>query len=540
MPTLQEILDLLAQNAHDANDRLSELLHDDEVSGAGDMGQSEMQDADCYAWTQLPGRVVITVVESMNGLIDAVTGHGTLLANVPHIPLPSSSSSPSATSVLARRAATPAVPPTFFQRASRHIKSHVYIYSFLGGSTLTVIATTMVAHYFPAFRARLFGQMPFLKPVYLTATARLRRRPLPPIPRPRLTANGKGRLEAVLVLGADKGSQGREIAKRFEKKGFVVIATVQRQADIEDLEATGNGFIKGIVLDGYSVDGEARPFSADLNTALSLRYPLNSPGDPFAAPDAALQLVAVINCLPLSGRLTPSSSLPLPLEAMPAESLAESLSGVQATSLAVLQKVLPLFRTPKATARRDIPAPGIITTCYPSAQRHLGTPFSGHQGSALGLAAAGLAFAMDIMRRELALSARDAGIRPIKIVNVDVGFLASKEHSKPHRTHRGNDVGPREAASISDEEKPASYSAQEAKAALPRHLRETYGPALLAAAEDGDSARQNRRHMPPHHALADRLLHLVLAKKASHIPDRLSVGAGGKAELQSRLGGKAS
>jgi hypothetical protein len=308
---------------------------------------------------------------------------------------------------------------------------------------------------------------------------------------------------------------------------------------VESLERSGNRFIKAIHLDPYNSLEEVALFSRALNTALSLRYPLNSPGDPFAAPNAALQLVALINCLPLISPASSFASLPVPMEAIPADQISASLSGVQSTTLAILQRILPLFHTARATARRDIPAPGIIITCLPAPQRYLGTPFSGQQGALLGLAASGLASAMDVLRRELTNSARDTGVRPVKVINVDVGFLAEPTAGKLPRTHRGNDISGRREHSPSpdrtSENSFAAGSAEQAEAALPRHLKEIYAPALLAAIGNANEVtRHKRKHLPPHHALADKLIHLVLAKKASHIPDRVAVGAGGEFCLANR------
>lgn len=100
----------------------------------------------------------------------------------------------------------------------------------------------------PAFRARLFGAAPILRPIYLK-----RRKALPPTPRPRVSADGLHRLEAVLVLGCEPGSYGREVAKAFERHGFIVIASVSSPSEVDELEFCGKGFIKALVLDTSAV-----------------------------------------------------------------------------------------------------------------------------------------------------------------------------------------------------------------------------------------------------------------------------------------------
>jgi saccharopine dehydrogenase-like NADP-dependent oxidoreductase len=60
-------------------------------------------------------------------------------------------------------------------------------------------------------------------------------------------------LESVLILGCNYGSYGREVAKSCEKKGFIVFATVGSLSEIDDLERSGNGYIKALVLDAGNV-----------------------------------------------------------------------------------------------------------------------------------------------------------------------------------------------------------------------------------------------------------------------------------------------
>jgi len=147
----------------------------------------------------------------------------------------------------------PPAPVTYWERTVKHVKGRPYLYSALGGATFTLVSTVIAVHVSPAFRAYLFGSMPFLKPIYLK-----QRRALPSTPRPRTSADGRQRLEIVLVLGCDQGSYGREVAKALERQGFIVIASVSRDSEVDELEIAGKGFINAIVLDENSVSIRAR------------------------------------------------------------------------------------------------------------------------------------------------------------------------------------------------------------------------------------------------------------------------------------------
>lgn len=177
----------------------------------------------------------------LSALHNAVTAGGTL----PALPLPSLGLGSSYEKKLP---SPPPPPPTYWQSLVKHVKSRPYTYSLLGGVSFTVVGTMIAVHLSPAFRAHLFRVAPLLKPIYIK-----RRRGLPATPRPRVSSDGKHRLEAVLVLGCEPGSYGREVAKAFERAGFIVIASVSDTSEVDELEFCGKGFIKALVLDPNAV-----------------------------------------------------------------------------------------------------------------------------------------------------------------------------------------------------------------------------------------------------------------------------------------------
>lgn len=61
------------------------------------------------------------------------------------------------------------------------------------------------------------------------------------------------RAEAVLVLGAEKGSLGWHIAMHLASQGFVVLATVADPVKARQLEFAGKGYVKALILDPTDV-----------------------------------------------------------------------------------------------------------------------------------------------------------------------------------------------------------------------------------------------------------------------------------------------
>ena len=266
-----------------------------------------------------------------------------------------------------------------------------------------------------------------------------------------------------------------------------------------------------------------------LNTALSRRYPLNSPGEPFSS---TLELVSFINLFPLSTSSSSAStgtiSAPLPTEAWSSAefgSLGEHYTASLVVPLQILSSsVLQSFRT----SRRLHDVPATVITCLPGPERLLGTPFSGASGAAgKGATANAIAAEMDILRRELhSVHLVNRGSRGIRVVNLDVGFLAPPASPT---SASGSEAGA--------EAQPAGSNATSA-GALPRHIRDVYGSALLAGLGWGRHTSPARtasaRPALPHTDLSDKLLQLVMSERGSAIPDRTSVGSGGEPSVLAR------
>lgn len=252
-----------------------------------------------------------------------------------------------------------------------------------------------------------------------------------------------------------------------------------------------------------------QPFIRSLNTALSLRYPLRSAGDPFhyvSSSVPGIQLTSVINCLPL----TRNDCAALPLEALPSHAFVNSLESTVVLPMSLSHSLLPLLRL----SHDPSGLPATFITCLRATDRFVGTPFTGSTSAVPGIANNALASALDVLRRELSL-VESRSRRNVKIVNVDVGFLQPVNTRKSHR-----------GVSHSPENRSTGTSSLDIERSLPAHLREMYAPALLA---NYDARTQSARHrMPDAGALSDKLLGIVLAKKARHIPERASVGVGGR------------
>lgn len=180
------------------------------------------------------------------------------------------------------------------------------------------------------------------------------------------------------------------------------------------------------------------------------------------------------------------------------------------TPMLLLQSLVPLLRT----SHDPHGLPATMITCLQAPDRYVGTPFTGSSSAIPGIASNALASALDILRRELSL-VESRSRRKIKIVNLDVGFL---QPVSTKRSHRG--------VSSSPETHSRPLDMQDVQRNLPAHLRDMYAPALLANCDR--HAESSRKRMPGAAALSDKLLEIVLATKARHIPDRASVGVGGE------------
>lgn len=178
---------------------------------------------------------------------------------------------------------------------------------------------------------------------------------LPPPSRPRKTSDGSGRLEAVLVLGADPGTPGATIARDMARKGFVVLASVRRTSSVKTLEKDGRGWIKVLVLDPTD-STSFTPFVRSVTASLSLRFPLHSPGDAFVSDGCALSLSGLVNALPLG--VDPFERI-RPVEAVDAEDVERAVRETAGTAVGIIKALLPMMRT--AAGRPGAPDAVVLT-----------------------------------------------------------------------------------------------------------------------------------------------------------------------------------
>lgn len=183
---------------------------------------------------------------------------------------------------------------------------------------------------------------------------------LPPPSRPRKTPDGSGRLEAILVLGADPGTPGATIARDLARKGFVVLASVRRTSSIKGLEKDGRGWIKVLVLDPADATSFT-PFIRSVTASLSLRFPLHSPGDAFVSDGLALSLTGLVNALPLG--VDPFDRM-RPVEAVELDEVERSMRETVGTAVAIVKALLPMMRT--SASRPDSPDAVLLTLCEPA------------------------------------------------------------------------------------------------------------------------------------------------------------------------------
>lgn len=255
------------------------------------------------------------------------------------------------TSVNWAPAQPPPPPPPVISRSAAvdWVGNHPYIVSL----TTTALVTGTAFYFYPASTKRFFRPVtsrvtPFVPLALLPASNR---------PLKLSTPAGEIRKEAVLVLGCGDPLIA-ELALDLETRGFVVLASVSQAAQVDPLERRSRGFLKALVLDP-SESSSVQPFLRSLQTALSLRFPLHSAGDPFARPAHALSLSAVVNALEV-GQAVGRGALK-PVEAVGSEEVRRNVGDRVASLVGVVQGVLPILRT--AAGRPGAPEGVILSLC---------------------------------------------------------------------------------------------------------------------------------------------------------------------------------
>lgn len=219
----------------------------------------------------------------------------------------------------------------FVARALEGVREHFVVALLVG----TGVGSSLVYFYVPrsAYRPILKPIRPFIPILLLPTSTR-------PIHIPATPTTPEIRREATLVLGCGSPLIV-DLVLDLERRGFIVICTVADVRDVDIIERRSRGWIKVLLLnpeDSTSVG----PFLKSFSTALSLRFPLRTAGDPFARPDHVLGLTTVINCLSLH-EMGAGGGLG-PVEGIDLDNVRWMLGERVATVIGVLKGVLPIMR----------------------------------------------------------------------------------------------------------------------------------------------------------------------------------------------------
>ncbi|KAI5124295.1 hypothetical protein M0805_008903 [Coniferiporia weirii] len=223
----------------------------------------------------------------------------------------------------------------------------------------------------------------------------------------------------VVVLGGDT-PLGRPLISGLENEGYIVITSVSNPDAVAEIEACGNGYVRALVFDPCE-PSTLQPFLRSLKATLGLRFPLNTPGDPYQHSPATFPILYSVVSL-----LTLPSSLACPIPA-PFENLDLSATYVphliqtHVMPLQVVQALLPLFRVDSVRSQDATYAFGgrkSVVLCVPAPDARVGVPYA----SAQAMSAAATVRGAEVLRRELAQVA-DAHMRNIRVVVADVGII---------------------------------------------------------------------------------------------------------------------
>ncbi|BGP13764.1 hypothetical protein JCM10213_006405 [Rhodosporidiobolus nylandii] len=375
----------------------------------------------------------------------------------------------------------PAAPraPGWVNSLANHAGAHPVAYS------LAAVGLAGSTSYYLYPRQTAAALTPLTRFVPLAVLPEPKNRPLRLLPAQHGVA-GEVRKEAVVVLGADS-PPGRELALDLERRGFIVIATVREPAEVDVLERLGRGWMKVLVLDPNESSSVA-PFLRSLSTALSLRYPLHTSGDPFSRPAHALALSGVVNCLSLSVAVEGLA----PLEAAENDTVRKLIGERVATVVGVAKGLLPLIRA--AAGRPGAPA-GSFINLVPSSSSNLALPFL----SLTSAADAALSSLFHSLRRELSASTS----ANVYLTVLETGFFHD----------------------------PASVSlAQPAPAQLPIRLESVYAPALarrvpLPQTAESRRTRSAGRKGTEVKRLAKRVFKILVRPANASAVERIGAGS---------------
>jgi len=206
--------------------------------------------------------------------------------------------------------------------------------------------------------------------------------------------------ELLVVLGADPGTAGHQLALHLAQLGYAVIASVSDAEMVSGLELEGLGWLKPLVLDPMEPQ-QTSTFTRALAASLRIRFPLSpstADNNVFHTTIHQPALVGLINCLPIS-----LPDLLRPVEALAVhDHLIARIHAVAGVSLDIIKIVLPIMRN---SIEKFGAEDGLILTLFPTKNSSLALPYL---GSSL-VANQALESLMVTLRREMRISDSGSG-----------------------------------------------------------------------------------------------------------------------------------
>jgi len=229
--------------------------------------------------------------------------------------------------------------------------------------------------------------------------------------------------ELLVVLGADPGTAGHQLALHLAQLGYAVIASVSDAEMVSGLELEGLGWLKPLVLDPMEPQ-QTSTFTRALAASLRIRFPLSpsTADNVFHTTIHQPALVGLINCLPIS-----LPDLLRPVEALAVhDHLIARIHAVAGVSLDIIKIVLPIMRN---SIEKFGAEDGLILTLFPTKNSSLALPYL---GSSL-VANQALESLMVTLRREMRISDSGSGSK-IRVVNERIGtFRAARNNRSESR-----------------------------------------------------------------------------------------------------------
>lgn len=248
------------------------------------------------------------------------------------------------------------------------------------------------------------------------------------------TSVPRERRQVVVVLGGDRPT-GLHLILDLEKKGYIVITSVESPTVVESIESKTHGYVRALILESGNPDS-VPVFLRSLASSLTRKFPINSAGDPHVSPSTQPYILSVISLLTLTPSSTPAL---MPLEYLPLEPIyLPYLTSTHVVPLQVIQALLPLLRSSPSRAR-DALSNGTgrqsIIVCLPVTDTRVGLPFAGAQAMSASATLQGL----QVLRREIKIASlsmvNPEVMKNIRVVTVEVGAIDIDGYDRHH--HKG-------------------------------------------------------------------------------------------------------